>query len=529
MPEARPLPLGRSTFSTLRAENALYVDKTAQLFKLCQQTGAKVFLSRPRRFGKSLLVTTFESLFKYGLRDFSGLAIEKFWRDKTYTVVRLDFSEVQSFSSADEFESQFLSYVAALFHDEAGFRGAPTLLDLSRWLSKERDNGIVLLIDEYDAPLTASLERPEHFEKVQNLLNQFFLMLEAHGKWLRFCFVSGITKLANAESFSGLNNFEDISRSPAYGALLGFTESEICNQFPAYIARAATALKCSEEDIRAKLRLHYSGFCFDKSTATHVYCPWSVLKFFDEPSDGFLHYWFHSGGKPTVLLKDLHTTHRLEDICQYFDGRSIGLNELDATWLFQGLDSESLLLQAGYLTIKKLVMPGYVEIGYPNQEVAVSMAQLYSDELLRDANRALIGLPMIKAALAEESLDKIVSLFNNVFHAIDYQNYPVTDEATCRAMLQVLLIGTDMIPKVEVHTAHGRNDLEVEVGQRRWVFEIKFARTEAEENKLLNQGITQMNKRQYGETFASDSKKALMRAVLVFSRDKRQFVRWSMP
>ena len=170
-------------------------------------------------------------------------------------------------------------------------------------------------------------------------------------------------------------------------------------------------------------------------------------------------------------------------------------------------------------------MSDYVELGFPNHEVSTSLAQLYSDELLGNANRLTIGLPSLQSALAEKSLNEIVTIFNNVFNSIDYQNFPVQNEAACRAILQVLLIGTDMFPKVEVHTADGRSDLEVEAGNRHWVFEIKFAQTEAEENKRLAEGIAQMKARHYGEA-PRDTKTCLMRAVLVFSGEKRRFTQW---
>ena len=278
----RPLPLGRSTFTTLRAEKSIYVDKTDLIFKLCR-FGSKIFLSRPRRFGKSLLVSTFESLFKYGLRDFSGLNIEKLWLDKTYKVVRLDFSEVIDFKSVIEFKDQFLQYIAFLFKKSAGYDGDPNLLEFSNWLSNQPSNSIVLLIDEYDAPLTACLDQPDLFSDVQTLMNQFFLKLKSHEGCLRFFFMTGITKFANTGIFSGFNNLNDISLSPEYGTLLGYTETEIKRDFSFYIQQAANLLDCSEEDVMMQLRKHYDGFCFDEDASSHVYCPWSVLKFFNEP------------------------------------------------------------------------------------------------------------------------------------------------------------------------------------------------------------------------------------------------------
>ena len=526
MIDIRPLPLGRSTFATLRAEGAIYVDKTEMIFNLCRY-GSKVFLSRPRRFGKSLLVSTFESLFKNGLRDFAGLAIEKLWTDKTYNVVRLDFSEIQDFKSIEDFEYQFLSYVAGAFQDAAGYGGDRDLIELSRWLSKQPSNSIVLLVDEYDAPLAACLDQPNVFASVQRLMNQFFLKLKAQEGCLRFFFMTGVTKFANTGIFSGFNNIDDISLSSTYGTLLGYTEDEIRQCFAGYITRAAQALHCSEAEVMSELQAHYNGFCFDRKAATRVYCPWSVLKFFNAPDQGYINYWYKSGAKPSALMHYLRV-HALETPSRYNEMRGMSLDDLDTSLALPELTLDMLLVQSGYLTIKKLLIPDYVEIGYPNQEVAMSMAQLYADELLRDANRIAIGVTAIRTALAEGSLDEVVNLFNRVFNAIDYQNYPIENEAACRAIFQVLLIGAAMMPNVEVHSALGRSDLEVDAQKRRWVFEIKYARTDAEASKLLAEGLTQTEARRYGETVNVLSEEKLVRAVLVFSGHQRRFVQWAL-
>ena len=193
------LPLGTSDFSSLRVNNEIYVDKTNFVFQLAQHRG-KIFLARPRRFGKSLLVSTFESLFKKGLKDFHGLAIEKLWQDKTYPVVRLDFSELKEFETAEQFAANFLETLRVKF-SSAGFSCESQepflILKLSDWFSSLAPSSLVILIDEYDAPLTACLDRPELFKSVRSLMSQFFLTLKATEGCQRFFFMTGITKLSN--------------------------------------------------------------------------------------------------------------------------------------------------------------------------------------------------------------------------------------------------------------------------------------------------------------------------------------------
>ena len=182
-----------------------------------------------------------------------------------------------------------------------------------------------------------------------------------------------------------------------------------------------------------------------------------------------------------------------------------------------------MLFQTGYLTIRA-VQNGRVTLGFPNQEVSTSMARLYADELLGGQCYSRPDGPSLVEILAAGQIDEVVDRFNHVFNAVDYQRYPIDDEATCRGYLQVLMMSADMVPAVELHSAHGRSNLEVTAGDRRWVFEIKFARNEQDSSKLLQEGIAQMRNCQYGETFAGKTEKTLMRVVLVFSSEKRQFV-----
>jgi len=203
--ELQPLPLGTSNFSALRSNGQIYVDKTAFIFELASRPG-KFFLARPRRFGKSLLVSTFESLFKYGLRDFSGLAIKKLWKEeKTYLVVRLDFSEVKNFSTAEQFQSMLDQYLLDLMErnrlespirtSTEGFRA------FKNWLAVQEPDSVVLLIDEYDAPLTACLNQQEQFETVRMILSGLYATIKANDRILKFFFMTGITKFNKAGFF----------------------------------------------------------------------------------------------------------------------------------------------------------------------------------------------------------------------------------------------------------------------------------------------------------------------------------------
>lgn len=513
------LPIGRSTFSALRKNQAIYVDKTRLIYELCRND-AKIFLARPRRFGKSLLITTLESLFQYGLRDFEGLAIAQLWTEPTYQVVTLDFSLIKDFIDIDDFRKQFLLLIADGFR-EAGYQGMPDLWQWTLWLRRQPDRSLVLLIDEYDAPLTACLNQPDVFEQVQKVFSQLFSRIKSSEGCLRFFFMTGVTKLSNTGIFSGFNNLEDISLVTDFGALLGYTESEIWDSFSAYIEHAAQALEMSTHDVMNEIKHHYDGFCFDEKGGCHVYCPWSVLNFLARPARGFLNYWYESAGHPAVLMQVL-SHHDLDHPSAFDECVEVSLDQLRVSQPYLHLQPGVLLFQAGYLTIRSVSANRVALLGYPNEEVTQAMAKLYAEKLLGGKCHEASDRTTLTELLASGSLDQIVERFNCVFNSIDYQQYPIADEATCRGYLQVLMMGADMVARVEVHTAHGRSDLETTAGNRCWFFEIKFARSQQQQEQCLSEGIAQVKDRRYGQTVDDDT--TLMRAVLVFSEQRRQFV-----
>ncbi len=526
--DLQPLPLPCSDFSFLRSTGKIYVDKTAQIYSLCRFAGSQIFLARPRRFGKSLLVSTFESLFANGLRDFEGLAIEKLWNDSgTYDVVRLDFSELAgAFKTIEEFRDLMATRIFNNFPQEGGASDdarLPPAARFSQWLRKRPVNSLVLLIDEYDAPLTALLHQPALFAEVQAELGNFYLTIKAWSRCLRFFFMTGITKLAGSGIFTGFNTVQDISLCSDCASLAGFTEDEIKENFGPHLERAAETLGLTQHAVVYALRTNYGGFCFDRKASTHVFCPWSVLNFLNRPAQGFQHYWFASGGHSSLLV-ELLRGHPLENPAAFDRPLLLESHVLEAPQS-GSFSLPALLTQAGCLTIKDVPLEGCVRLGYPNQEVRNSFARLYAGELLHGADLNAIEIIRLKRALEEGDIDETVRILNLVFAAIDAVRYPVTDEATCRNFLRVLLIGAAMLPQVAVHTANEESMLELEVGLTHWILEIEFARREGEAETLLAEGIRQMRSRDYGRT---PHGLTLVRAVLVFDGAARAFTRASI-
>lgn len=329
------------------------------------------------------MVSTFESLFKYGLRDFSGLAIGKLWNDKTYSVVHLDFSEIKDFSDDHDFARRFEDLLIREFKP-AGFvyHESEGLLtgQISSWLSSLPCASLVLLIDEYDAPLTVCLDNETLFEKIRSNMSSFFQTIKSKEGCLRFFFMTGITQCRH-NCFPEFNFLDDISLNPIFSSLLGFTVDEILSYFAHHLQNAAQDLKTTENDILAKLSENYGGFSFEPSAQSHIYCPWSVLNFFKYPSLGYQNYWYASGGQPTILLKYLRS-HDMVNPESFVSVASITLDELGAVRHINKLSAKALLVQAGYLTIREQLNDTEVVIGYPNKEVKLALPQMYADVML---------------------------------------------------------------------------------------------------------------------------------------------------
>ena len=526
MDELSLLPLGTSDFATLRLRNQIYVDKSALIYKIAIRPG-KFFLARPRRFGKSLLISTFESLFKFGLRDFKGLTIEKLWKEtETYNVVRLDFSEIRPDFGLEKFRDDLRDRLIDNFAPY-GFNfdktGTSIFSQLSSWLKKQAPNSLVILVDEYDAPLTSCLSNFELFEKVRSLLSDFYAILKSNDGALRFVFITGITKFNKTRIFSALNNLSDLSLDVEFGELLGYTKEEIEKYFSPYLACAARALDLTRSELLGALMRHYDGFCFERSATERVFAPWSLLNFFASPRNGLLDYWFESGGRPSVLLEYVKS-HSIRDPREYGREKTISLASLSGSSDVESLSDTGLLTQAGYLTIKAVEYGNTVFLDYPNLEVKRAMAQLYTELLLRGKVAGQVGAGDIVRVLNNDDPEEVFHIFNRLFTAIDYQNYPVVDEASVRAFIQVYLAGAGLDPKVERHNAHGRSDLEDKVGARLWVFELKTAYEGKSADAALQEAVGQLTSRRYGE---QDAAEKLERVAFVFSLSGRRFVRWA--
>ena len=517
------LSTGTQSFPALREYGQIYVDKTAMINEIARGR-TKVFFARPRRFGKSLLVSTLATLFENGLRDFEGLAIEKLWTDTTYLVFHLDFSVIVDFDTVEDFREKFFAMLTETLK-EHGFAWSGNeksfSYEFSSWLKMFPNSSLVVLIDEYDSPLTRVLNDKALFAGIQKIMSEFFMILKNRETCFRFMFFTGITRLSNTTIFSGFNNLTDISLDPDYGTLVGYTEDELKKYFGDYLEVAAEKSNVSPKVLLDLLREYYDGFSFDKECKTHVYCPWSVLNYLGSKRFQFENYWFQSGGQPNVLMNYL-AMRKLNKPLDFLETVSMDASQLMSSAPYDKLDVDVLLHQTGYLTIRGVDEGGGLLLGYPNREVAASMALLYAKVMVSDEQ---FTVQKLLTNLMRGEVDKVMDFVNGVFHSLDYQNYAIRDEASLQGCMQILMIGLSLRPQVEVHTARGRSDMEVEVGDKHWVFEFKFARNGVDPNELCREAVDRILQRDYGNTLHG---KQLIRVAMVFEAEKRQVTVWEV-
>lgn len=372
------LPAGTSSFERLISQNQVCVDKTAQIGDLLEN-GQKYFLTRPRGFGKTLLLSAFESLFRHGLRDFRGLEIEKLWHEEPApAVVSLDFSKLRGFQDAREFKALLGRLLASRlarekFIPEMPAPGAGERV-FAGWLASQPVSSTVILIDECDAPFAECLDRPELFREVSAILSRFYALLKSEDRAVRFLFIAGVTRLSDAALFPSLNTLRDISLSPQFGGLLGFTEEELLEHFAQALRSAAEIRGTAVSALTDDLRRRFGGFCFDSAASAHVYAPGPVLRFLSRPEDGFPESVLGDGENPDALLRRFRALAPRALACPE-DERCADLERLRSAPDPEDPDGLALLAQAGFLTVRR-VEEDTAFLGFPNVSAKESLAQL---------------------------------------------------------------------------------------------------------------------------------------------------------
>ncbi len=368
-------PRGIQTFSKIIKGNYLYVDKTALIYKLVSNNNY-VFLSRPRRFGKSLLMSTLEAYFRGEGELFKGLAIDELEKDwESYPVFRFDLSGI-SYNDSDAIIRKISVYLRKWEkqYDVEPFGGiAERFSILLDEVYESTGKEIVILIDEYDKPLLDSISNDTLYEHNRNELNGFYGVLKERDECIKFCMITGVTKIGKVNIFSGLNNLGDISLLPQYNAICGITESEFREYFRHSITDFANNHDLTEDETWEKFKQLYDGYLF-ASSGENVYNPYSVLSAFLDAK--LNNHWFSTGSSTYLFNVVKRSRMPVDDL----EGARRSEDELsDITDLKS--DMASVLFQSGYLTIKSYDSSSqFYILGFPNDEVRTAFSKLIGAE-----------------------------------------------------------------------------------------------------------------------------------------------------
>ncbi|MCL2832067.1 MAG: ATP-binding protein [Treponema sp.] len=517
----RKLPIGGvQVFSTLRREYDVYVDKTMHIYNMAARYRT-VFLSRPRRFGKSLLCSTIESLFKNQKELFDGLAISNTdWEWKTFPVIYIDLGagDYTSDDGVTALKARLdfaIKESAKNYSVNIEFNEFP-FLNFEKLMAEiyKKNGPVVVIIDEYDNPLLTTINQPELNRQLREVLKGFYSVIKQNERYLKFAFITGVTKFAQVSMFSGMNQAFDISMMPEFCDVCGITQDELLTYFEPEIT-AYAPLYGGRDDYLKKLKEYYNGYFFTKKKLS-VYNIYGILNHFENSAE-FGSYWSMTG-TPSFLVKYLE----MKDV----DIVDVEEAQMKANSFADYRDSNitlfPLLYQAGYLTIRDYnETTGFYKLNYPNIEVRQTLAQFLSgnyskaDEKVKNS----VSVQFIKSLL-DGKPDDFFNLLKLYLNKVDYSlSSKITEYYFEFAVSNIInMLGLDC--KNEVHTANGRMDSVVFAGNFIYIFEFKV-------DEPVEDALFQIEEKDYTSIYADSGKKIII-AGIVFSRKLRNIVEWDI-
>lgn len=490
--QRRLYPIGIQTFQKIREGNYVYVDKTEYVYRMTHSAASYIFLSRPRRFGKSLLTSTLRAYFEGRKELFEGLAIEKLETEWTrYPVLHFDMSTAKHVDK--ERLEQMLSYALSGYEREyaCGIANADAnvrLANLIKSAYEQTGRKVVVLIDEYDAPLLDVVHEENNLPVLRNVMRNFYSPLKACDPYLHFVFLTGITKFSQLSIFSELNNIKNISMDGAYAAICGISEEEMLTQMDGGVEQLAARMGLTRDEALAKLKDQYDGYHFTWPSPD-IYNPFSLLNAF---ADGKLDsYWFGSG-TPTYLIEMLNKFHVIP---QQIGGRKALAEAFDAP-TERITNITPLLYQSGYITIKGYSpVTGLYSLDIPNKEVRLGlMKSLLPGYLHQYTMDGLTTVALLYEAIYEERLDDGLRLLQTFLSTIPYCNN-ADSEGHYQSLLYTIFSLLGMYVDVEVRTPRGRVDVVMRSLSALYVIELKL-------DKSADAAMGQIDLKNYPERFA---------------------------
>ena len=523
------------SFEAFSMYNAIYVDKTELIYSLVSLPN-RIFISRPRRFGKSLTLDTIATLFETGVEPyFKGTWIYDKWTEPTYPVLRLNFLNFDK-NSLEKFNNKLnskitefaeLNHVTSYKEKKEAEDSIDHLLEQLRLENRQ----IVILIDEYDCQMTANINNETLYKQFQEKIKSFYANIKDKFA-IKFLGITGVTRLKDVAIFSVGSDINDITNDSAYSQMIGFTRDEIKKYYIDYLKLAASyennctvdnVTEAQIESLLDRLAKNYDGYCFDEFYKKKVFSTWSVNKFFKSVvSNKFVYfgeYWYDNGGLPSILVNYLKT-HEL-NIFDYLDkNKSLKVTDDDFKnpTSLTTINQNVLMCQTGYLTLRSsLNDSNIIALGIPNGEIYKALNKLLvakffkgTIDVTNDANENILDVG---------SVEDIISLLNTMVNTVSYDAYPLNSESSVQNYVKAYLLGAKQNVFSEIHQAKGRADLMIETNKRRIVIEFKYAQNETEAKAKLSEAIEQIKSRDYGNIVPR--KNELLRIAAVFNADPK--------
>lgn len=515
MAQARRYPIGIQTFSEIRERNYLYIDKTQYLVDFIDKGYKYVFLSRPRRFGKSLFASMIHAYYE-GRKDlFEGLAMGEYEKDWVkHPVLHLDMS------AAKHMDKDMLErYLADMLTDQEAVFGYKSekqdpnirLKDLVVTANRLTGRKVVLIIDEYDAPLLDVVHEEQNLAALRRATQNFYSPIKSLDPYLEFVFLTGITKFAQLSIFSELNNLFNISMYDKYSAICGISSEELHTQMLPDVERLAEHLHLSVDETFERLKRKYDGYHFSKNSED-VYNPFSLIKALASGDIG--DYWFDSG-TPTYIIKLLQKYNvGLRDLT----GQDAGVSDFDVS-PENMTTALPLLYQSGYLTIKHYdPMIDLYTLGYPNEEVRMGMVRSLAANYLTPAEgtNSSFVIKFVKAVIADD-MEQALTLMHAYLAGVSYRLSNKTERDVQTIFYLVFsLIGSFI--KVEEESAHGRADVVITLPSVVYVMELKF-------DGSADAALRQIDEKGYLIPYTADGKR-LVKVGVNYSSEERTITEW---
>jgi hypothetical protein len=508
--QLQKLSTGEQDFASLIKTDKIYVDKTSFLFQLLLEGAKFIFLSRPRRFGKSLLVSTLKQIFLGNKQYFKGLFIEDKLEWKTYPVIHFDFSNMgfKEIGLVNSIENR-LSEIAKFYDVKLELNGIGLRFkELVIKLKEKTGENVVILIDEYDKPITEYLEFGKEAVEQRDILRSFYGIIKGNSEHIHFFFLTGISRFSKMSIFSELNNLTDLSFSEKYHNLCGYTKEELEHYFPAHIQAVADRRGLTYEQTWEEMKRWYNGYSWDG--VQKVYNPFSILQFLG--SQQFDNYWFQSG-TPKFLIQLLKPQLRYELRNIQVDMGTF--NAYDIT----NLNIETLLFQTGYLTVKRKDELGDFELSYPNKEVEQSMIQFLLMDYSQGATSPAIAKNLIRA-IKSNDFEQFIQAINTLFASIPAEIFIQNKESYFHSILYLAVKLCGFYVQAEVRQSKGRIDALLKHQNRMYLFECKL-------DGSAESAIEQIKEKGYANAYLNQGLEIYLLGIN-FSSQTKEVIEWKI-